>query len=114
MRLRPSRAETGAEAVTLPELAEARQEGEARIKEIKEEGEETRARVVPREGQDTPLTPPNPVVNAITFMGTRLGTAWPHSPVHGCPSVQPDPEGQTSLTRRISIQNYNTTSCFRV
>ena len=116
MRLRPSRAETGAEAVTLPELAEARQEGEARIKEIKEEGEETRARVVPREGQDTPLTPPNPVVNAITFMGTRLGTAWLPTPARGRTDAPRGHEVPASLReeeRKKIIRNSNTTSCFQ-
>ena len=50
----------------------------------------------------TPLNPQRPVVNATTFMVTRLGTAWHPSHVPGSTRWLQEPENQTSLTRRIS------------
>ena len=85
-----------------PEAADRTGEARTRVK----------ARGGPREGQDTHLTHQRPAVNAITFTETRHGTAWLHSPVHGCPSAFQDHEDQTSLTRNRN--RLITTTCFRV
>ena len=59
---------------------------------------------------DTPLSPQRPVVNAITFTVTKLGTAWLPSPAHGSTRLQHAPEGQTSLARKKI--RLITTMCF--
>ena len=60
---------------------------------------------------DTPLSPQRPVVNAITFTVTKLGTAWLPSPAHGSTRWQRSPEGPASL-RKNKI--FKMTTCFQV
>ena len=55
------------------------------------------------EAPDTLQTHQSPAVNAITSTETKLGTVWLPSPVPGSISVLQEPEGQTSLARRIKI-----------
>ena len=54
---------------------------EVAVPDVAEEEEEVN-RVKPG-ALDTPPHPQRPAVNAITFMVTRLGTAWHQQPVHG-------------------------------
>ena len=56
---------------------------------------------------------PKAVVNAITFMVTRLGTAWHHLHVLGSQSASQDHEDQTSLTRRRNREKLIMTTCFQ-
>ena len=54
---------------------------EVAVPDVADEEEEV-SRVKPG-APDTPPHPQSPVVNAITFMVTRLGTAWHQLLVHG-------------------------------
>ena len=62
---------------TVEVVEEAVPDEAARTKMLKEV-----VRMVP-EGQDTPPIRQKVAVNAITSMGTRLGTAWPQPPALG-------------------------------
>ena len=63
---------------------------------------EPKAGKVGTEARDIHPRPQRPVVNATTFMVTKLGTAWHPSHVPGSTRWLQEPEIQTSLTRRIS------------
>ena len=64
-------------------------------------------------GRDTPPCPQNSAVTAIMLMVPKLGTALPHSPVHGKIGAPPDPhEVPASLTERRKIKKQITTRCF--
>ena len=86
------------------------EEAEAKIGE--EEGIKVRLKVKlgPKGVKDTPPCHQKAAVNAIMFMGTRLGTAWPPSPAPG--SIRSSPsEVPTSLTTKETKIILITTKC---
>ena len=85
------------------------EEAEAKIGE--EEGIKVRLKVKlgPKGVKDTPPCHQKAAVNAITFTGTRPGTAWPPSRAHGSRSAFSVHETQASLTKR----NFNMTHYFQ-
>ena len=86
-------------------VGEAEEEAEGTVEVVEEavpdEAARTKmlrevVRMVP-EGRDTPPIRQKAVVNAIMFMETRLGTAWPPPPAPGPTSAHPSNEIMTSL-----------------
>ena len=79
---------------------------------VKEEKEEIKVRVEPEEDPDIHPHPQNRAVTAIMSMGTRPGTAWPHTAALGRTGASQSHEGPASLTKS-KIKIFITTSFFQ-
>ena len=88
----------------------------AEDEEIGEEVKEEVAQMLPDGAHAIHPHHQSPAVNAITFMGTRLGTAWLPTPARGRTDAPRGHEVPASLRkekRKKIIRNSNTTSCFQ-